>query len=324
MREPIIIDFPPRFPRLPLGTIKYILLAILVLIFILSSYYQVEPNESGVVLRFGRYIKTTGPGPHFKIPLIEKVLKVKTDYQFKMEFGFRTKEPGVRTTYIKKGYEGESLMLTGDLNIADVEWVVQYRIEDPKKYLFHLYNVPDTLRDVSEACMRAVVGDHSFDEVIKSKREFIEINVLKMMQKLLDLYDVGVQVKLVQLQDVHPPEPVKDSFDEVNRAKQDMERMINEAQREYNKIIFRVEGEAKKMVEEAEGYAIQRVKEAQGDAQWFEHLLKAYRKAPEVTRRRLYLETLKEVMGKVGQVYVVDARQKTILPYLSLQKEKKP
>ncbi|HPR64293.1 MAG TPA: FtsH protease activity modulator HflK [Thermoanaerobaculia bacterium] len=325
MGEPVIIDFPPKWPKIPGKAVFWILGGIFLLIFFATSYYQVEPNETAVILRFGKLHGTASYGPHFKLPFgIDRVFKVKTDFQYKMEFGFRTLEAGQHTRYSPEEFDQESLMLTGDLNIADVEWVVQYQISEPMKYLFQLRNVEDTIRDVTETAMRAAVGDLAFDKVIKSSRETIETEVLQNLQAILNAYDVGVQVKLVQLQDVHPPDPVKDSFDEVNRAKQEMEQMLNEAQREYNKVIYKVEGEAKQMISEAEGYAVARINRAEGEAKRFEDLMKEYQRAREVTRQRLYLEALQEVMTKVGKVYVIDADQKSLIPYLPLDREVKP
>ena len=324
MGERIIIDFPPKVPQIPAGFIKLGIIAVIAIIVFVTSYYQVEPNETAVVLRFGKFVKTESHGPHLKLPFgIDKVIKIKTDLQYKMEFGFETLESGRRTIYSEEEFDNISLMLTGDLNIADVEWIVQYQISDAKKYIFNLRNVEDTIRDVSETATRAAVGDLSFDDVIKAKREAIEIEVTKTMQELLDKYDVGIKIKLVKLQNVHPPDPVKDSFDEVNRSKQFMEQLINEAEREYNKVIYKVEGEAKKMISEAEGYATERVNQAEGDSNRFEALFKEYSRAREVTRQRLYLETLQKVMKDAGRVYIVDADQKSIIPYLPLDREVK-
>lgn len=209
-------------------------------------------------------------------------------------------------------------MLTGDLAIAEVEWVVQYRIEDPLEFLFEVRDVEETIRAVSEAEMRGVVGDLGFEEVIKEKRHEIEEEVRRRMNEILATYEAGLEVKLVQLQDVHPPTPVKDSFEEVNRALQEMERAINEAERERNKVVFLVEGEALQRVSQAEGFKLERVNRAQGDAARFTSLLAEYRKAPEVTRRRLHLEAMRKVLPQAGRVVVVDDALEGMLPILDL------
>ncbi|HXO19887.1 MAG TPA: FtsH protease activity modulator HflK [Thermoanaerobaculia bacterium] len=314
-----VIEFPrlpglERLSRLRGPLLPRILLGILLLFLLASCYFQVDPFERGVVLRFGRHVRTVGEGPHFKLPLVESVYKVATERQFKEEFGFRTIEPGKVTTYAKQGFENESLMLTGDLNIADVEFVVQYRIEDPYRWLFVLQDPKDTIRAVAEAEMRGVVGDQGFDEVIKTRRREIEDLVRQRMNDILHQYGAGVSIKLVQLQDVHPPEPVKDSFEEVNRALQEMERSINEALQERNKILFRVEGEAKQRISSAEGTKTERINRAQGDAKRFSLLLAEYKKAPVVTRERLYLEAMQQALPGAGRLFVVDGGLKGLLP----------
>ncbi len=310
-----------KLPKLPLrGRGGIILLGLVLLIVLGTGYYQVEPNETAVVLRFGKFVTTAEPGPHIKAPLgIDRVYKVKTDYQFKQEFGFRTTKAGVRTQYSSGDFTDESNMLTGDLNIATVTWVVQYRIRDAEAYLFNVRGVVNTLRDASEAVMRAVVGDESFNEVLQLKRQETELNAKKMMQELLDRYGCGITIKLVQLQDVHPPTPVKDSFDEVNRARQEMDQAINQAYQEYNKVIYRVKGEAQQMIKEAEGRKVERINEAHGDADYFLQQLVEYRKAPDVTRRRLFLETMRKILPRLQHVYVIDRNMKGMVPLLDLR-----
>jgi membrane protease subunit HflK len=324
--RPFVIDLPfdrpPKMPKIP----RVVLVGIAAVILMGSSYYQVAPFEQAVVLRFGQHVKTVGPGPRLKLPFIDEVLKVPTERQLKEEFGFRTisVETGSGSVYDKDGYDDEALMLTGDLAIAEVEWVVQYRIVDPMTFLFEVRSVVDTIRAVSEAEMRGVVGDMSFEEVIKEKRNEIEETVRARMNEILEAYDAGVEVRLVQLQDVHPPTPVKDSFEEVNRALQEMERAINEAERERNKVIFRVEGEALQRVAQAEGRKVERINRAEGDATRFESLLVEYRKAPEVTRRRLHLEAMREVLPQAGRVVIVDDGLEGMLPILDLAPSRKP
>ena len=245
-------------------------------VLIISSVYTVDANENAVILRFGAYSSTKGPGLHIKFPFIETVQKVKVDYQYKQEFGFRTLRPGVKTQYSTRGYEKESWMLTGDLKIAEVKWVVQYKIKDAKDYLFNVKSVENTIFDVSEAAVRLMIGDRSFIEVLQSERESVAIESRKYMQELLDSYSSGVSIQLVQLQGVVPPEPVADSFNEVNRAKQEQETLINEAKQAYNQKIFLIEGEAEKIITEANGYAIERVNEAKGNIALFESILSEY------------------------------------------------
>ena len=284
---------------------------------IMSSVYTVDANENAVILRFGAYTDTKGPGLHFKIPFIETVQKVKVDYQYKQEFGFRTLRPGVKTQYSTRGFEKESWMLTGDLKIAEVKWVVQYKIKDAKNYLFNVKNVENTIFDVSEASVRLMIGDRSFMEVLQSERESVALEAKKYMQELLDSYKSGVSIQLVQLQGVVPPEPVADSFNEVNRAKQEQETLINEAKQAYNKIIFLVEGEAEKIITEANGYAIERVNEAKGDIALFESILSEYKKAPQITKDRLYLETMEAILSKNKNKIIVDKDIENLVPFLN-------
>lgn len=320
---------PFRFPTVvlpPAPLVRAIVLGILGLLLLLTSYYQVEPAEVGVVQRFGKFVRTTDPGPHVKIPFgIETVTKVPVQRQLNMEFGFRSLRPGVRTQFAPANAEtlGESVMLTGDLNVANVEWIVQYRIKDPKAYLFGVRDVPETFRLMSEAAMRAVVGDHSVDEVITIGREDVARLAKEELQRLCDLYGVGIEVQQLVLQDVNPPDTVKPAFNEVNQAIQERERAINEAWAEYNQAVPKAKGEAEQAVRSAEGYALERENSAIGDAQRFEALYEEYRKAPAVTRKRLYLETMRELLPKLSRKLVVDEKTKGVLPLLSLDGERK-
>lgn len=286
-------------------------------LFALTSVYTVDANENAVVLRLGKYHATTGPGLQFKLPLIDSIYKVKVDYQYKDEFGFRTLRPGVKSAFSTRGYEEEAWMLTGDLKIADVRWVVQYKIKNARDYLFNVKNIDETIKDVSEAAMRLMIGDRSFIEVIQTERVTIANQAKDYMQELLDKYNTGVSIQLVQLQGVVPPEPVADSFNEVNRAKQDQETLINEAKQEYNKQIYRIEGEAQKIITEAEGYAIERVNNAKGDVALFESVLKEYLKAPQITKDRLYIETMEHVLSKNHNKIVIDKDIENLVPFLN-------
>jgi len=297
----------------------YVILVLLALIIVTSSFYTIDPEEVGVVLRFGKYTRQAEPGLNFKLPLgIETVTKVPVQRQLKEEFGFRTLQPGVRTEYSSKSYDDESLMLTGDLNIADVEWVVQYRIVNAYDYLFKVRAVRDTFRAMSEAVMREVVGDRSVNEVLTVGRQEVASLAEQKLQKLCDQYETGLKVEQVVLQNVTPPEKVKPSFNAVNEAQQEREEKINTAQRDYNKVIPRARGEAQRMIEEAHGYALDRVNRAEGDAARFTALYGQYRKAPEVTRKRLYLETLAKVLPKAGHKLVVDEQLRGLVPLLNL------
>jgi membrane protease subunit HflK len=300
-------------------TVILVVILVVVGVTIFMSFYTVDANENGIILRFGKYSKTTYPGLHLKLPWgIDKLYKVKVDYNYKEEFGFRTLRPGVKSQYAKGEFADESWMLTGDLNIADVKWIVQYRIQNPVAYLFNVRDVGGTLRDASEASMRLIVGDRSFHEVLQSDRRIIADLSKEYMQDLLDLYNSGLKIQLIQLKDVHPPEPVRDSFNEVNRAKQEQETAINEASQIYNREIYRVEGEADRIVREAEGYSINRTNRAKGDAELFISVFEEYMKAKDVTRQRLYIETLEEVLSKIDKKYVVDKDLKGIVPLLNL------
>jgi len=320
--KPPNINIPPNL----LGGSTPILLiaAIVVVLSIFTTAYKVDANENGVVLRFGKYIKTTTPGLHFKMPFgIDKVYKIQVTRQYKEEFGFRSQRPGVRTKFSNKNYQDESWMLTGDLNIAQVEWIVQYNIKNPKNYLFKIKDPKNTIRDVAEAVMSMMVGDRSFAEAIQSERQNINLKAQEEMQQILDSYESGISVQLVQLQGLVPPGPVSDSFNEVNRAKQEQEAMINEARKDYNKVIYQAEGKAKRVIKEAEGYAIERVNEAKGDIQLFNNVSREYKKAPNITKDRLYIETMRKVLSNVPNKTIIDAKLKNILPLLNMnQKEK--
>ncbi|MBU1852414.1 MAG: FtsH protease activity modulator HflK [Candidatus Omnitrophica bacterium] len=303
---------------------KYIVPAVggaLVLIFIFSGLYSIGPDEVGVIRRFGRYVRTTNPGLHFKIPMgIEKVNNVKVRYIFKEEFGFRTLKPGIKSQYSSREYFDESLMLTGDLNVLVVEWIVQFKVKDPVKLLFNVRDPRATIRNISEAVMRQVVGDESVSEVLTTRRVEINQVVQDKLQEILDSYESGIQIVTVKLQDVNPADEVKPSFNEVNEAKQEKEKMINQAWEAYNKAIPAARGQAEKTIREAEGYSLKRINTAKGDASRFVATWEAYRGAKEVTRRRLYLEAMNEILPKAGQKYIIDSSN-NILPLLRLNKE---
>ena len=309
-----------RGRRMPFGGIGGIVILVLALILLWSSWFIVQPEETGVVQRFGKVIRTVGPGLHFKIPYgIDTVRLVPTARVLKEEFGFRTEVPGRRTRYSPRQFLDESLMLTGDLNVIDVDWIVQFRIEDPVNFLFRVREPVDTIRDVSEAVMRRVVGNRLGSDVLTVGREAVQEEVKLELQKILKDYETGVRITAVKLQDVTPPDPVKPAFNEVNEARQDKERTINQAQEQANREIPKARGEAGRTIAEAEGFALERVNRAKGEANRFQAILAEYKRAPEVTRKRLYLEALTTILPESKSLYIVDADQKALIPWLSLE-----
>jgi membrane protease subunit HflK len=318
-------DFP-QFPRLPAGggglplpLVLTALLGLLVVAGLARGVYTVGPESVGVIQRFGRFVGTAGPGLRFKLPFgIDTVTILPVKRQLKMEFGFGT--PGaMNPDQASHEQQAESDMVTGDLNAAHVEWVVQYEINDPEQYLFNNREPGPTLRDLSECVMREVVGDRTVDEVLTIGRQGIENEAIAKLTSLVQELKMGLRVQQVQLKNVHPPQAVQRSFEEVNRAQQEREQMINQANGEYNKVVPRAAGEASKKISEAEGYATKRVNEAEGDVARFRSLLEQYEKAPEVTRQRLYLETLSEVIPQLGGKVILDADAKQFLPLMNLQ-----
>jgi membrane protease subunit HflK len=319
-------DFSDQFdfkkipmPSAPKGLIRWGIPGLLILLFLVSSIYTVGAEELGIILRLGKYERSTDPGLHFKLPFgIERVTKVPVQRQLKEEFGFQTVSAGVRSQFSTRGRAGESNMLTGDLNAAVVEWVVQYRIVDPYKYLFRVRNVHTTFRDMSEAAMRRVIGDRTVNEVLTVGRQEVADLAFQELQELCDQYETGIKVEQVVLQDVNPPDPVKPSFNEVNEAQQERERLINQAQSEYNKVIPRAKGEAEQTIQQAEGYALDRVNRARGDSARFVAIYNEYRSAPEVTRKRIYLETLNDILPRVSKKIIIDNDLDSVLPLLNL------
>jgi membrane protease subunit HflK len=303
------------------GSLWLLLLVLLVAVGGYASVYTVAPEEAGVIQRFGRYVRVTGPGLHFKLPFgIETVSKVKTGRNFQMEFGYRTVEAGVRSRFTERGFKEESLMLSGDLNVVDLQWTVQYKIGDPKDFLFQVKDVDSAIRDMSESVMRRVVGNRLFDFVLTVGRAEISDRVKVEMQKVLDSYRTGIQVVNVKMQNVTPPGPVEAAFNEVNEAEQERESKINQAQAAYNREIPKAKGSALQTISKAEGYALERVNKAQGEANRFLDVLKEYRQAKDVTKRRLYLESMYQLLNRVGEIYLIDEDQKGLVPLLDLQK----
>jgi len=326
-------------PQLPSFNLGPWLIPLFIIMFgmtaISTLFYQVGPDEVGVVQRFGKYARTANPGLQMKLPFgAEKVTKVKVTHVYKEEFGFQTARSGVRTIYagrndgssrsIRSGtgdpFLNESLMLTGDLNVAVVEWIVQYTVKDPYQFLFRIRDPRETIRNMSEAVMRLVVGDHTINQVLTSGREMIQNQVAVKLQEVLDSYDSGVDIQNVILQDVTPPDEVKPSFNKVNEARQEKEKLINNAWEEYNRVIPKAKGEAEQVLREAEGYALERINMAEGDVARFILTMKEYQKAPEVTKRRLYLEMQAKVMPLLADKLILDNDQKNVLPLLDLAK----
>jgi len=339
-------DFPPR-GRQPSSELEEVLaqvrqywqgfragpiiglgVLIVALIFLWSSWFTVQPEETGVVQRFGKIVRTAAPGLHFKWPYgIDTVRLVPTARVLKEEFGFRSlaSAPGQRTQYTgtqasgNQAYKSESLMLTGDLNVIDVQWIIQYRIEDPIRYLFQVRDAPKTIRDITEAVMRQVVGNRLGSDVLTVGRVAVSTTAKEEIQRILNAYETGVRLVTVELQDVTPPDPVKPAFNEVNESRQDRERTINQAQEQVNREIPKAGGEAARSISEAEGYAIERVNRARGEATRFQAVLAEYQQAPEVTRRRLHLEAMSRFMTEMKGLYIVDSDQKAMVPWIALE-----
>ena len=320
--QPHNYEIPEKYALL-LGRIsknrKKIILILLAIIILFTAFFQVAPEEVGVITRYGKYSRTVDPGLHLKIPFMEKLYKIPVERQQKQEFGFRTTSTQNRSTYTKEQTKSESLMLTGDLNLADVEWVVQYRINNAYNFLFKVRNPENSLRDISEAAMRQVVGDRTVNEVLTVGRTEVASSAQQLIQSLSDEYTLGIKIEQVVLQDVNPPDQVKAAFNAVNQAQQEKETLINEARSAYNKVIPKARGQAKETIQKAEGYALERVNNAKGEVARFEDLYTEYIKAPEVTRKRIYLETMSSVLPQLGQKIITDKSGNNVLPLLQMK-----
>ena len=296
------------------------LIIIVIALSILSGVYVVDQTEEAVVLTLGKYSRTTGPGLQYKLPLgIERVYKVPTKVIQTMQFGFRTDSAGIQTIYSQKDFSNESVMLTGDLNIVDVSWIIQYRIVDPNAWLFNVNNKEKTIRDISQSAVNQLVGDRAILNVIGSERTNIEDESIQMIQKILNNYGLGIQLTTVKLQNIVPPEgEVQDAFEDVNKAIQDMNRLINEGKEAYNTEIPKATGQKQQIIQIAEGYATERVNRANGDTARFAAVLEEYKKSPSVTRDRLYYEMIEEVFGQKGTVDILDKNLENFLPFKSV------
>lgn len=319
-------DWGNNAPQIDPNQIKKIIIGVVALGalvgLLLTVGYTVAPEEQGVVLRFGRFSKIVDPGFHLKVPFgIDTVHRVATRTVHKEEFGFRTTKAGKQTQYSGKRFPEEALILTGDLNVADVGWVVQYRIKDPKQYLFKNEEPVKTLRDMSESIMRSVIGDRTVDEVLTVGRSEIESQVKVQLQEKMNQYQTGITVVALQLQNVNPPESVQAAFNDVNKALQDKEKLVNEARREFNKQIPTAEGFARQRIQKSEGYRSQRINTALGDVVKFTKVYEEYLKAPDVTRRRMYLETMNEVLPKMDQIILINPKDKGLLPFIDVGKK---
>jgi len=303
------------------GLLPVLVVVVLIVIGAYTSMYEVDTEETGVVLRFGKFSGFADPGLHFKLPLgIDRVYLVPTGRVLKEEFGFRTVTPDVRSTFTKRGLEEESLTLTGDLNVSDVEWIVQFQVADPFKFMFRIKDPVGTIRDISEAMVRKAIGNANVTEVLTTERAQLASEIQRALQSTLNQYDIGVRIVTVKFQDVTPPDPVKAAYNEVNESEQQRESLIFQAREQFNREVPRARGEAKKVLQEAEGYAVERVNKARGETNRFLALLTEYRKAPSVTRSRIYLETLEEVLPRLEEIYVMDDKTGGLLPLLPLRK----
>jgi modulator of FtsH protease HflK len=304
--------------------LRNVIIAVVVIVAALTAVKTVGPEEEGVVLFLGKYNRTVQPGLNFIVPFgMEKMYKIPVQRQLKQEFGFRTEKAATRSTYSSGSFSDESLMLSGDLNLADVEWVVQYRISDSYQYLFRVRNAEKTLRDMSEAAVRRTVGDRTVNELLTVGRQEVASNVEVLLQQMCNEYENGIRIDQVVLQDVNPPETVKPSFNAVNQAQQERETLINQAESEYNRIIPRARGEAEETIQLAEAYLLNRVNRATGEAARFTSVYEAYIKAPEVTKKRLYLETMERVLPRLENKIILDEKGNNILPLLNLGTAKK-
>lgn len=315
---------PPKI-RVNSALILGILIALIIVVGLFSSFYSVPANSVAVVQRFGAYLKTSDPGLHFKLPWgVDSITIVEVARQQKLEFGFATQGATNSYQYAQtyEEMEQEKTMVTGDLNTALIEWVVQYTIFEPEKYLFTFRDPLQTLRDLSEAVMREVVGDRSVDEVLTVGRQEIEIKAAERLRQLVTTLNIGITIDQIQLGNVNPPRSVETSFSDVNRAQQEKESSVNQAKAEYFKAVPRARGEAKQKISAAEGYASKRINEAEGDANRFQALLTEFKKAPEVTKKRMYLETMSEILPGVPGKVILDEKVPQFLPLMNLNQAK--
>ncbi|HUZ17589.1 MAG TPA: FtsH protease activity modulator HflK [Spirochaetia bacterium] len=303
-----------------------VIIGIIALIVVFTTVFVVNQTEQGVVLRFGKFDRIVGPGLHAKLPLgIEKRYNVPTQIVHTVAFGFRTERSGINTVYSPGEFPQESVMLTGDLNIIDVEWIIQYRIDDPRAWLFNVQNREKTIRDISQSVLNQLVGDRAILGVLGPERVNIEAQGQTIMNQIFSSYNFGIRVTTVKLQNIVPPKgDVQNAFEDVNKAVQDMNRFINEGKEQYNQEIPKAQGQAKQMIQEAQGYAAERVNRAQGDVARFASVRKEYEKSPQVTKERLYIEMVESVFGSAGGTDLIDKNLTNFLPLKSLSDAVRP
>jgi membrane protease subunit HflK len=320
-----IIDLQTLQNKINPKVILIVVIVIFLLIAVFSSFYTVDQKENAVILRFGKYDRTTGPGLHFKYPFgIESNYNVPTGRNLTEEFGFRTQKAGVVTTYARGDFSKESYMLSGDLNIAEVTWTIQYQIKDAKAWLFNVQDQGKTIRDISQSVINLMVGNLAVFDVVTTQRTLIEQEGKKIMNDFFNKYELGINVVTVKLQKtMYPKGAVQDAFEDVNKAIQDRIRLINEGKEAFNKEIPRARGEAKKTIQTAEGYATEKVNNAKGDVARFLAVLSEYKKNPKLTRIRLYYEMFQEVFKDPANTDLIDKQLKNFLPFKSLNTPKK-
>jgi membrane protease subunit HflK len=319
-----IIDFEQLQNKLKPKTILWIVIIALIGFTVYSSLYKVKQEEESVILMLGQFNRITQPGLHWKIPYgIEKNYNVPTQRILKEEFGFKTERPGVTTTYSRGDYSHESIMLTGDLNIVDVQWIIQYRITNARNWLFNVQNQGKTIRDISQSVINLLVGDRTIFDVIGSERAKIESEGQERINIFFKLYEIGATVTTVKLQNIVPPKgAVQDAFEDVNKAIQDRSRLINEGKEAYNKAIPKARGQALQVIQAAEGYYQEKVNMAKGDIARFLAVYGEYKKSPRVTRTRLYYEMFEDVFNKEGETDLIDKNLKNFIPFKSIQDKK--
>jgi membrane protease subunit HflK len=320
-----IIDLQALQNKISPRVIFIVIVVIFLLIAVFSSFYTVDQKEKAVVLRFGKYDRTTGPGLHFKLPFgIESNYNVPTGRNLTEEFGFRTQQAGIVTTYARGDFSQESYMLSGDLNIAEVTYIIQYQIADPKAWLFNVLDQGKTIRDISQSVINLMVGNLAVFDVVTTQRTLIEERGKKKMNEFFNKYALGINVITVKLQKtMYPKGAVQDAFEDVNKAIQDRIRLINEGKEAFNKEIPKARGEAKKTIQAAEGYATEKVNNAKGDVARFLAVLSEYKKSPQLTRIRLYYEMFEEVFKDPASTDLIDKQLKNFIPFKSLNKQEK-
>lgn len=287
-----------------------------------SSFYVVDETENAVITRLGKYTQTVGSGLHTKLPFgLDKAYFVPVKVIQTEQFGFETVKSGRNNEY-KNNIASESTMLTGDLNIVDVEWIIQYRIVDPKQWLFGVYEKQQTIRDISRSVINTLVGDRAILEVMGAERTSIQSLAQDMMNENFKDLGLGINVITVQLQNIVPPSGVQDAFEDVNKATQDMNRLINEGKEAYNAEIPRAQGEADKQLQVAEGYAAERVNMAKGDVARFNAVYEEYKRSPKITKERIYLETMDEIFGSEKKPELIDGELDNLVPVKTLGEKK--